>query len=51
VNISRVIKSLKTVEGKKLAQILTEIDLYEWWNILMGYGIIDNQGRFVSKLR
>src|SRR3989344_1823872 len=51
MNFSRVINLLKTVEAKKLAQILTEIDLYEWWNILMGYGVIDNQGRFISKLR
>ncbi|HLB51802.1 hypothetical protein A3F07_04685 [candidate division WWE3 bacterium RIFCSPHIGHO2_12_FULL_38_15] len=51
LNFSGIFKSLKTVEGKKLAQILTEIDLYEWWNILMGYGVIDNKGRFISKLR
>ncbi len=51
VQFSRITKKLRTKEGKKLGDTLTEIDLYDWWNILMGYVIVNPDGSLSDKLR
>ncbi len=39
-------KIIITHTGKKLAEILQEIDIFDWWNLLMGYGEVTETGAF-----
>lgn len=35
---------LLTAVGKKLAEVLTEIDLFDWWNLAQGYADVTETG-------
>ncbi len=50
-NFKRILQKLKTVEGKKLGDILYEIDLYDWWNLMMGYAFLKEDGSIEYKKR
>ncbi len=46
-NETQVSKILVTRTGKRLAEILEEIDIFDWWNLLMGYGEVTETGAFL----
>ena len=44
---SRKIKTnnnFQTKQGKKLAEVIIQTDPFDWWQILMGYGQVNNDG-------
>lgn len=45
------IASMKTPEGKKLALAIYGIDLFDWWNLMMGYLSLNPDGTLAEKLR
>lgn len=42
---------LKNEHAKKLANAINEIDLFEWWNILMGYASLNEDGTIAPIIR
>lgn len=50
-NGNKVVAKLKTTEGKMLYQAISETDLYEWWNLMMGYLTLNQDGTIEKKPR
>lgn len=48
---NQVVAKLKTPEGKILFQVISETDLYEWWNLMMGYLTLNQDGTTEKKPR
>lgn len=44
-NIKNILSKLKTSPGKLLGKTVAEIDPYEWWQLLMGYAVLNTDGK------
>lgn len=48
-NFRNITSKLKTMQGRLLGKAITEIDPYEWWQLLMGYAVLSADGKIDMK--